>query len=125
MQRLVNVALPLAGNEMFKAGFGEGLTDLFNTSSESLTDLIPLFKGLGRILGSVFHAIAKGLQLITAPLRLVGELLDRITEVTGKWSYLVSTGLAAGLVVILSRMGKFTKFVAALRLGFLAMLALL
>lgn len=94
MQRLVNVTLPMVGNEFFKAGWGDGLTDLFNTLSENLRDLIPLFKSLGRIAGSLAHGISRLVALITPPLRVMGNLLDWVTEKTGDFSVVVGTFIA-------------------------------
>lgn len=91
MQRLVNATLPMVGNEFFKAGWGDGLTDLFNTISENVVDLIPLFKSLGKITGSMAHGLARLVDLITPPLRVLGNLLDWLTDKTGDFSAVVAT----------------------------------
>lgn len=115
MGRLVNVAAPLAANELFQTGFGDGLTDLFNTLAKDLEDLIPLFKGIGRILGSMFHIISRGLDLITPPIRFFGLVLDQITEIFGKWSAVINTGLLVTLGLLFKKIPLISKFATVVR----------
>lgn len=122
MNRLT-MSLQEGADTFFKTGFAEGLTDFFNTSAETLRDLNPLFKALGRILGSVFHVISRGIELVTPPLRLLSMLLDGITEATGKLSFVLTSVFGVGIAGLLAKTGTFTKFIAKMRLGFLAMLA--
>lgn len=122
MGRMVN-ATKEASVEFFKSGFEEGLTDLFNTTADSIRDLTPLWKALGRIFGSVMKIIARGIQLITPPLRLLGGLLDKITEQFGDLSYVVVSLLGAGLIQSAARMGKLVAVAKAMRVAFLALLA--
>jgi len=107
MQRLVNVSLPMVGNEFFKAGWGEGLTDLFNTLADSSVDLIPLFKGLGRVLGGFVKGIARLIDVITPPLRVLGNALDWITEKMGDFSGVIGVLVGAGGIMALT--GKISK----------------
>ncbi|MCP3682614.1 MAG: tape measure protein, partial [bacterium] len=85
-----------AADIIFKTGFGEGLTDFFNTSGDSLRKLEPLWKALGRIIGSVFKVVSRGIDLITPPLRLLGMILDSITERFGDMSFVITTLFGAG-----------------------------
>lgn len=107
MQRFVNVSLPMAGNEFFKAGWGEGLTDLFNTLAENMVDLIPLFKSLGRIAGSIAKTIARAIDLITPPLRVLGNILNWVTGITGDFSLLISTAFVGASMAFLSSSKRF------------------
>ena len=67
--------------------------------------------------------IARGIQLITPPLRLLGGLLDKITEQFGHLSYVVVSLLGAGLIQTAARMGKFVVLAKTMRVAFLALLA--
>lgn len=111
-----------AADTIFKAGFGEGLTDFFNTSGDSLRKLEPLWKALGRIIGSVFKLVSRGVELITPPLRLLSMILDSITEKFGDMSFVITTLFGAGLVQTAARMGKMTAAAALMRKAFFAML---
>lgn len=112
-----------AADTIFKTGFGEGLTDLFNTSAQAMRDLESLFKAFGRIMGSVFKIIARGVDLITPPLRLLGIVMDKITEQFGDLSAIVTGSLAAGLVLTAGRMGVMVGMANKLKWVFAAMLA--
>jgi tape measure domain-containing protein len=121
MNRLI-FASQDARNEFFKAGFGEGLTDLFRTLATTTGELIPLFKGFGRILGSVFHIISRSVQLITPPLRFIGMLFDNLTEIMGKFSFIVTSGLMVAFSSLLVKIPALTAFFMALRKGALGFL---
>ncbi len=122
MNRL-KTAASLSGDTVFSAKFGEGLTQLFNTLIESLLDLEPLFKGFGRILGSVFKVISVGVDLITPPLRLVGVILDAITDTLGDFSFLVNGAFGVGIMAITGKLGIFAGSLANIKKGMFALLA--
>lgn len=72
-----------AGNIIFKSGFGDGLTELFNAMAESVVKLKPLWEALGKIIGSVFRLIAKGVKWVTPMFISMGEVLNSITSQIG------------------------------------------
>lgn len=76
-------AIQEAADTFFKSGFSEGLTKFFNTSAESIRKLEPLWKGLGRILGSIFTALAAGIERVTPMFVLFGEAIDSVTDALG------------------------------------------
>lgn len=122
MNRL-NFATAEAAETTFSAKFGEGLTTLFNTLSDNIRDLEPLFKGMGRILGSVFKVISVGVDLITPPLRFVGVILDSITETLGDFSFLVNGAFGVGIMAATGKLGVFAGTLATIRKGMFALLA--
>lgn len=108
MNRLKNVT-ESTSNEIFKSGFEEGLTELFNTSADSLKDLTPLFKSLGRIVGSFFKGLSGLIDLVTPPLRVLGNALDVITEKMGDFSGIIGVLVGAGGIMSLTgKIGKLT-----------------
>jgi tape measure domain-containing protein len=121
MNRLI-FATQEASNELFKSGFGRGLTELFNQLSTSIRDLIPLFKGLGRIAGSALEIISKGIKLITPPLQFLGTILDKLTDATGEFSYIWNTIFVAGMVKFASLSPALKVVFSTLRLGMLGLL---
>jgi hypothetical protein len=122
MGRMVN-SVQLAAADLFEAGFGEGLTDLFNSLSSSVTDLIPLWKSLGRIFGSVFKAVAFGIKLITPPLRLLGDILDIVTKSFDKFSIVTMPLLSLGLLKAASSMKIFSGATVAMKAAASSLLA--
>lgn len=76
----------IAANEFFSAGWGEGLTELFNDLAKNIQGLNPLLKGFGRIFGSVMRGISTAITLVSAPFKLFGMLLDKVTQLTGRFS---------------------------------------
>jgi len=122
MNRL-KFAMAEAAETTFSAKFGEGLTKLFNTLSDNIRDLEPLFKGFGRILGSVFKVISVGVDLITPPLRLVGVILDNITEVLGDFSFIVNGVFGAGILAATGKLSIFAGTLADIRKGMFSLLA--
>lgn len=72
-----------AGNVIFKSGFGEGLTELFNAMAVSVVKLKPLWEALGQIIGSVFSLIADGVKWVTPMFVSMGEVLNSITNQIG------------------------------------------
>lgn len=132
MNRLIASA-QIAGDETFRAGYADGLTDLFNTSAEALKDLTPLFKSFGKIMGSFFHALARGIQLVTPPLQLLGIVLDKVTDVLGDFSGIVGAGGTLWLLnkkfgifskvigTVAASTGKMGRFFAALKVGLISL----
>lgn len=56
-----------AGNTIFKSGFSAGLSELYETLSETLKDSGPQLEKIGKIFGVVFKTISKGIEVV-APL---------------------------------------------------------
>lgn len=79
----------IAANDFFGAGWGEGLTVLFNDLANNIKGLTPLLRGFGRIFGSVMRGLSTVITLVAAPFKVFGMLLDRITQLTGKFSAVV------------------------------------
>ena len=79
----------IAANDFFGAGWGEGLTVLFNDLANNIKGLTPLLRGFGRIFGSVMRGLSTVITLVAAPFEVFGMLLDRITQLTGKFSAVV------------------------------------
>jgi len=97
-----------AGDLIFKSGFAEGLTELFNETAKSVVDLKPLWVSLGRIIGSVFKILSAGLKAVTPTLKAVGVLLDDLTKLMGDSSFLVPMAAFAGYWAIsLKTMSRF------------------
>lgn len=76
----------IAANEFFDAGWGEGLTELFNDLAKNIKGLNPLLRGFGRIFGSVMRGISTAITLVSAPFKVFGMLLDKVTQLTGRFS---------------------------------------
>lgn len=117
-----SVSMAEGADTVFQTGFGEGLTELFNTLGENIRDLNPLFKAFGRILGSTFKVIAIGVDLITPPLRFLGVILDNVTEMMGDFSFMVSSAFGVGIVAATGKLGVFAGSLAIVKKGFAAML---
>lgn len=123
MQRFTQAVLPMLGNEFFKAGFGDGFTSLLNQSSESLIELIPLFKSFGRIIGSGMKLLSGVIKTITPVFRAIGDLLNWVTEGLGDLSYLLESVLGASIVRLLKKIPFIENFFSSMRFGFASILA--
>ncbi|AUR87561.1 TMhelix containing protein [Vibrio phage 1.101.O._10N.261.45.C6] len=78
--------LESTANLIFKSGWSEGLTELFDSSDNSLQDLVDLFKALGKIAGSIFKAISGLFKVITPVLESFGYVLRVVTDLLGNFS---------------------------------------
>ena len=94
-----------AGNIIFKSGFGEGLTKLFNAMAESVVKLKPLWEALGKIIGSVFSLIADGVKWVTPMFVSMGEVLNSITRGLGE-SYAFLVAMAGPALYIYKLFGS-------------------
>lgn len=94
-----------AGNIIFKSGFGEGLTELFNAMAESVVKLKPLWEALGKIIGSVFSLIADGVKWVTPMFVSMGEVLNSITKGLGE-SYAFLVAMAGPALYIYKLFGS-------------------
>lgn len=95
----------ISANEFFEGGYGGGLTDVFNTLANTLSDLNPMFRVLSKIVGAFFKAFAFGLSLITAPLNFFFTQIEKLTDVFGDWIVTIPVGL--GLIALsLNRLTK-------------------
>lgn len=90
MGRLQNV-LESTGNEIFKAGWGEGLTDIFNSLGALLKDNEMLFKAFGNIVGKIFSGIAWTIDSVVNPtLSAFGSILNTVAEGLDKFGWWAS-----------------------------------
>jgi tape measure domain-containing protein len=90
MNRLM-FSIQEASDVIFRSGFAKGLTELFNTLAESIVDLSPLWESIGKIVGSVFSLIAKGVALVTPTLLSLSSILKSISNGLGEsWAFLVA-----------------------------------
>lgn len=127
----------------FRSGFGEGLTEFFNTSAEFIRSNSDLWKALGAIVGSVLKGVAKVIKFITPIFETFGFVLRNITDLLGDFSAAVAlllspmtvmgiSRMTAGFTTMIPLMGKlknlFTvltaaaaRFVAPLIMGFAAL----
>lgn len=87
--------------ELFQAGLGQAIIDLFNQVSMSLQDLKPLGRALGRIVGGFVDILTFAIRAITAPLSLLGEGLDMITESVGKLNIIFAGLAGVGIVRVI------------------------
>lgn len=115
----------ISANEFFQSGYGGGLTEVFNTLADTLSDLNPMFRVLSKLVGAFFKAIAFGLSLIAAPLNFFFTQIEKLTNVFGDWIITVPAGL--GLIALtLNRLTKAAAiFGIALNASFLPILATL
>jgi len=72
-----------AGDLIFKSGFADGLTELFNETAKSVVALKPLWQSLGKIIGSVFSLISDGVKYLTPMLISMGAVLKSVTDQIG------------------------------------------
>lgn len=105
--RFLDTALVDAGNTFFVSGWGEGFTELLNTSSDSLKELEPLLQALGKIFGSLAKGIATLIRSATPVLKMFGDVLKGLTDIMGDWTGLIAvlTG-AGGLALFNSRVNS-------------------
>ena len=78
----------------FKGGYAEGLSDFFNSSSKSIVELAPLWKALGRIVGSALKTIAFGVKVITPVLSAFGTILEFVTDILKDFSVILTPAFA-------------------------------
>ena len=79
-------SLQEAGDTIFKTGLSKGLTEFFNTSAKAIRDLAPLWRTLGRVIGSVFQGISEIVRAITPALIAIGEVFDGLSKSMGDFS---------------------------------------
>jgi tape measure domain-containing protein len=79
-------SLQEAANTLFKSGFGEGLTKLFNTFGVFITENKELWEGLGKLIGSVFKAISLILRELRPIFQGLGTVLKSLTDIFGDFS---------------------------------------
>lgn len=110
MGRLV-FSMQEAANEIFKGGFGQGLSDFFNASAKFIRENSDLWKAFGAILGSVFKGLAAIINFLRPIFSAIGTVLKGITDLLGDF--------AGGLAVLASSFGPAGKFVVSFikRLG--------
>lgn len=105
MQQM-NISLQETADGFFTSGYEEGLSEFFRTASTSLREILPLFKGLGAVIGSSLKVISLGLKIVTPLLAGLGTALKMVTDALGDFSFILST--IAGLT-FLKGLGSLTK----------------
>jgi hypothetical protein len=99
MNRMV-LAFQEAGDLIFKSGFAEGLTELFNTLAEAVVDLSPLWESLGKIIGSVFSLISDGVKAVTPTLIALSNILKSITDALGEGGAFLVTLIGPAMMLL-------------------------
>lgn len=88
MNRLVN-ATQIAGDTIFTSGWGEGLTDLFNSLAEMIKENETLFTEFGKTMGKVFKGLAWLVENVLDPVfSALGSILHGVNsamETFGDW----------------------------------------
>ncbi len=103
----------IAADEFFSAGWGEGLTELFNDLAKNIQGLNPLLRGFGRIFGSVMRGISTAITLVSAPFKVFGMLLDKVTQLTGRFSAIAVPALNIVAATMLYRLVPALQVTAA------------
>ncbi|AGH32169.1 hypothetical protein VPHG_00102 [Vibrio phage 11895-B1] len=104
MNRMVT-SFQMAGDAMFKSGFGEGLTELFNSIGDMISDNMPLWKALGKIVGGVLSGLADVIDTIIAPaLSALGSIFHALTKLFGDFS--------GWIAAIILRFGVFGQIIS-------------
>lgn len=118
MGRLKNVWESTA-NLIFKSGFGEGLTDMFNTLASLLKDNEHLFTALGRIAGSVLKGLSLAVEGLSNILQPIGTILKSITDLLGDFSGIAAAAFSPLVYTLLPRMvtnlGLVSKMLVTIR----------
>ncbi len=81
---------------IFKSGWEEGLTDLFNSLGAGLKDNELLFTRLGKIVGQVFKGIAWSIDNVISPaMGALGSIMNSLIDVFGETKVtMVLSGMA-------------------------------
>lgn len=121
MNRMV-FAFSEAADIIFQSGFGEGLTEIFNTLATTVVDLKPLWQSMGKVIGSVFSLISDGIKAITptviAMSNVFKSMVDNIGD--GREYLLTLIGPAAWLGRIFATLAlRINPWVAGLTAGML------
>lgn len=108
----LNTAFKDFQNQMFKSGFGEGLTALFNNLAKSLKDLNPAAKVFGKIFHGAFKVLAGAIRLVSG---LVGPLFKLLDNLFGdKWiEWFGAAGTVAASIYVVARISLAFKGMAA------------
>lgn len=112
----------ITANMFFESGFGEGLTDTFNTLAETLKDLNPMFRVLGRVIGIVFKALTFGIRLLAAPLNFLFTQIERLTNLFDDWVLGIPIALGAIAISLRSLTSAAAIFGVSLNAAFLPVL---
>lgn len=108
----LNTAFKDFQNQMFKSGFGEGLTALFNNIAKSLKDLNPAARVFGKIFSGAIKAVSFAIRGASS---ILGGFFTLMEKTFGSW-FLEAFG-AAGTVLLgvaaISKLAGAFKSVAA------------
>ncbi|BAV80945.1 hypothetical protein [Vibrio phage RYC] len=109
--------MKVAGDLIFRSGFSEGLTQLFNSIAKMLKDNEELWVALGRVFGSVFKALSKGVDFLNRIFQSMGTVLNWLTELFGDFSA-VAVGVFSPLtyMMIPKAIAGFSKMGAGLKI---------
>lgn len=112
MNRMVT-SFQMAADDFFKSGFGEGLTDMFNSIGKLMKDNSTLWESLGKIVGGVLKALSVIIDEVLNPiLSALGSILNLITTALGDFS-----GILVAVVAKLGFVGKALEWVWGLLSG--------
>lgn len=105
MGRLQNVFENMQ-NTIFQSGFGENLTELFNTTATFIKENSNLWKALGEIAGGVFKILTLAIKAATPVLSAVGTILKSITDILGDMSGVIIAAFSPLTYTILPKVLK-------------------
>ncbi len=109
----MTTAFQVASDEFFNSGFGEGLTDMFNSIGKLMKDNSTLWESLGKIVGGVLKALSVVIDEVLNPiLSALGSILNLITTTLGDFS-----GILVAVVAKLGFVGKALEWVWSLLSG--------
>lgn len=103
MNRMMT-SMQMSSNQFFQSGFGEGLTDLFNSIAKFMKENIPLWESFGRILGGALKGLSFIIDEILTPVfSALGSILNAVTTLLGD--------LSGTLVIVAAKFGIVGKAV--------------
>ena len=82
MNQMIN-SFKLAGDEVFQASFGEGLTELFQSITKFMNHNKHLWQFLGRLFGGFFKILSKIINILTPILSAVGTIFNGLAKLIG------------------------------------------
>lgn len=91
-----------AGDTIFKSGFSEGLSDLYETISELLKDAAPQLRKIGHVFGLVFKGLARALEILTP---ILSAAIDHMGTLFG--AFMLSK--MGGFILMMTKLTKAFK----------------
>lgn len=100
----MTTSMQVAADQFFQSGFGEGLTDMFNSIAKFMKENIPLWESFGRILGGALKGLSFIIDEILTPVfSALGSILNAVTTLLGD--------LSGTLVIVAAKFGIVGKAV--------------